>query len=172
MMHTIQDVLKDDIIDYLADKVMEIQAKNSVNQKLIQLKSALKDSEKSIKNIMKAIEEGIYTSTTRQRLMDLEVQIEDLKIQIVKEEIKKPAITKDHVVYWLNLFKKGNVNDSDFRQRLMDVFVHSVYVYNKKVVIAYNYSQGNDRHSVDYVSDILRCSDTFVIAGEEGFEPP
>lgn len=163
VLHTVQDVLQDDVIEYLANKVMEILAKDTVNQKLIQLKSALKDSEKSIKNIMRAIEEGIFTATTKQRLMDLENQVEELRIQIAKEEIKKPAITKDHVVYWLNLFKKGNINDPAFRQRLMDVFVHSVYVYNKKVVIAYNFSQVNNHHSVDYDPDIFRCSDTFAL---------
>ena len=171
VMHTIDDVLQDDVIDYLADKVVEIQAKNSVNQKLIQLKAALKNSEKSIKNIMKAIEEGIFTATTRQRLMELESQVEDLKLQIAKEEIKKPTISKEQVVYWLNLFKKGDVHDVAFRERLLDVFVHSVYVYNEKVIIAYNYSQNNNHHSINYNPDILRCSDINVLVRHRGFEP-
>lgn len=95
IMHTINDVLQDDIIDYLADKVIEIQKKNSINQKLIQLKATLKDSEKGIKNIMRAIEEGIFTSTTKQRLIELETQAEDLKLQIAKEEIKNLPLTKN-----------------------------------------------------------------------------
>ncbi len=167
--YTINDVLQDDVIEYLADRVMEIQARDTVNLRLEQHISALKDTEKAINNIMKAIEQGIITSTTKQRLMELEAQAEDLKVHIAKEEIQKPALTRDHIVYWLNLFKKGDVSDPAFKQRLMDVFVHSVYVYNKKVVIAYNYADNN--HSVDFDPEIFRCSDEHRIVRHPGFEP-
>ncbi len=169
--HTVQDVLQDDIIDYLADKVVEIHKKDSVNQKLIQLKNSLKECEKSTKNIVRAIEEGVFTSSTKQRLLDLETQAEELRMQIAKEEIKKPTITKEQVVYWLKLFKKGDLKDPAFRQRLTDVFVHSVYVYNEKVVIAYNYSQDNNHHSVEYDPNIFRCSDTHVKLRDTGPYP-
>ena len=167
--HTVQDVLQDDIINYLADRVMEIQAHDTANLRLDQLQKSLKANEKSIRNIMNAIEQGIITPTTKQRLMDLEAQSEDLKAHIAREKIQKPSITKEHVVYWLNLFKKGNVNDPAFRQRLLDVFVHSVYVYNKKIVIAYNYTDNN--HSVDFNPETFRCSDSYHIMRHRGFEP-
>lgn len=167
--HTINDVLQDDVIDYLADRVMEIQARDTVNLRLEQHKSALKETEKAINNIMKAIEQGIITNSTKDRLVELEAQAEDLKMHIAREEIKKPALTKDHVVYWLNLFKKGDVSDPDFKQRLMDVFVHSVYVYNKKVVIAYNYADNN--HSVDFDPEIFRCSDEHTIVRDSVLYP-
>ena len=160
-MHTISDVLKDDVIDYIADKVIEINKKHTVNQKLSQLKSALRKSENARNNLLKAIEDGIYTPTTKNRLIELEEQCEELNVQIAKESIKKPEITKDHVVYWLEMFRKGDIRDEGFKQRLLDVFVHSVYVYNEKVVIAYNYADNNHSDSID-VPGALESSDTFV----------
>ena len=65
------------------------------------------------------------------------------------------------MVYWLEMFRKGNIKDEGFKQRLLDVFVHSVYVYNEKVVIAYNYTDNNHDNSID-VPGILEGSDTFV----------
>ena len=168
--HTIHDVLQDDVIDYLADKVIEIQARNTVNLNLVSLKKALKDTEAGINNVMKAIEQGIITNSTKQRLVELEAQSEDLKMHIAREEIKKPTITRDHVIYWLNLFKRGDVSDPDFKLRLMDVFVHSVYVYNEKVIIAYNYA--NNDHSVAFDPNIFRCSDEHALVRHGGFEPP
>lgn len=156
---TIEDVLKNDVIDFIADKVIEILNRDTVNNTLLSLKKALKEAEKSHGNIMKAIEDGIYTPSTKERLLELEANIEDYKLRIAKEEIKKPDITKDHVVFWLQSFRKGNIKDSDFLQRLFDVFIHSVYVYNDKVVIAYNYANNNHSEALDV------CSDTFMKVG-------
>lgn len=161
VQHTISDVLQDDVIDYIADKVIEINKKHTVNQLLSQLKSALRKAENGRNNLLKAIEDGIYTPSTKERLLELENECEELKVQIAKESIKKPEITKDHVVYWLEMFRKGNIKDDGFKQRLLDVFVHSVYVYNEKVVIAYNYTDNNHDNSID-VPGILEGSDTFV----------
>ena len=58
------------------------------------------------------------------------------------------------------MFRKGDIKDEGFKQRLLDVFVHSVYVYNEKVVIAYNYADNNHSDSID-VPGALEGSDTF-----------
>lgn len=150
---TIRDVLQDDVINYIADKVIELLKKDSVNNVLLSLKKALKEAERSRNNILKAIENGIFTSSTKERLLELEEQVENYKADIAREEIKKPDITKDHVVFWLESFKKGNLKDADFLQRLFDVFIHSVYVYSDKVVIAYNYAGMSDPEQLEVGSD-------------------
>ena len=148
---------------------MEIQAKDSSAARLEQFAAALKDTEKNIRNIMNAIEQGILTPSTKDRLLELEARAEELRMHIAREKIKKPAITREHVLYWLRLFKKGDVSDPAFRERLLDVFVHSVYVYNEKVVIAYNYTDNN--HSIDFNPQIFRCSDKHTLLSVPGFEP-
>lgn len=167
--HTISDVLQDDVIDYIADKVIEIQQKNKSNSALLALRAALKDVEKSLANLLKAIEAGIITETTKERMEQLEAQRDDLKVEIAKEEIKKPDLTKDHVVYWLEMFKNGNINDKAYRERLLDTFVHSVYVYNEKVIIAYNYTDNNHSEPLD-VPALLKSSDTFKTVKYSIFE--
>lgn len=169
IQHTVNDVLQKDVIEYLATKVVEIHARDTVNLNLEQHKSALKETESAINNIMKAIEQGIITSSTKERLMELEAQAEDLKMHIARDEIKKPVITREQVIYWLNLFKDGDISDPDFRQRLLDVFVHSVYVYNKKVVIAYNYTDKN--HSIEFDPKIFRCSDEHILVRDSVLYP-
>ena len=170
IMHTIEDVLQDEIIDRIADKIVEINKKHTVNVILDQLKATLKDNEKRLNNLIKAIESGISTPTTRKRLEELESQNESLKEEIAKERIKKPIIEKDHIVYWLEMFRNGDIKDEAFRQRLLDSFVHSVYVYNDKVVIAYNYTDNNHHECID-VPGTLEGSDTFVRVRDRGLYP-
>ena len=51
-----------------------------------------------------AIEQGILTPTTKQRMEELEQQREDLEISILQEQIQKPPITKER----LKRFYLGN----------------------------------------------------------------
>ena len=168
-MHTINDVLSDEMIEYLAERIMTIQCNDDSHLRVKELNAALKENQKSINNLMKAIEAGIITASTKERLIELEAQAEDLKIHIAQAEIQKPALTKEHVIYWLSLFKNGDLSDESFKEHLLDVFVHSVYVYNDKVVIVYNYSDNN--HSVDFDPNVFRCSDKLLIMRHRGFEP-
>lgn len=53
------------------------------------LQRELADVEKSLANVMAAIEQGILTSTTKNRMSELESMKTDLEVKIAKEEIQK-----------------------------------------------------------------------------------
>jgi len=168
---TFQDVLNSEIIDYIAEKVVEISKIQPEACELDSLKANLKECERNHKNLLRAVEDGLYSPAARDRILELEDQMEEIKVQIAMKSIEKPKITKEHVIYWLELFKKGDLNDSGFLQRLFDVFVHSVYIYKDKVVIAYNYSSDNNYPEALDVSDIAEGSDTFVKVDDRGLYP-
>ena len=77
---------------------------------------------------MNAIEQGIITTTTKQRMIELENTKEELELKIIKEEIKHPPLTKDGLIFWLQRFRSMEVTKKGHRQRLIDSFVHAVYV--------------------------------------------
>lgn len=156
--HTIKDVLQEDVIEYITDRVMEIQAKSTVNYTLQGLKKQYAEAEKALGNVMKAIEMGIITDSTKNRLVELEAQVSELKLQIAREEIKKPALTREHVLFWLHSFREGDLSDPEFKEKLCDVFINQVIAYDEKVVIIYNFSDANNNHSINFVS-VLRGSD-------------
>jgi site-specific DNA recombinase len=51
--------------------------------------------EKGIENMLNAIQQGIITPSTKQRMDELEMRKNQLIVQIGKEEIAKPSFTKD-----------------------------------------------------------------------------
>lgn len=152
--YTVEKVLTDETINAVADKVMEIIHKEySDTTVLDSLKNQLKDIQQRKKNVLLAIEQGILTPTTKNRLDELEFEEKDLETQISKEEIKKPTITKEHIVYWLQSFKNGNAEDVDYQRMIIDALVNSVYLYDnddngRKIVITYNLSR-NQTHTVE-----------------------
>lgn len=93
----------------LADALVENQKRE--NTHLPALQEELKKVNKKIDNIAAAIEEGIITQTTKERLTALEAQRDELQISIFEEETSHPKLTKEYVVQWLESFKRHDLRD-------------------------------------------------------------
>jgi DNA-directed RNA polymerase subunit M/transcription elongation factor TFIIS len=133
-------VLRDDVIDRLADRVLELF--NRENVAIPFFKKQLDDIDKRIENVLKSIEEGISGASVRKRLDELETKKEELEISIAKESIEKPPLEKDKIVYWISRFKDGDVNDPKYRMSIVDIFVNSVFLYDDKLVVGFNWKDG------------------------------
>ena len=134
----IKVIFNDEIIEQLIDLVMEAQQKE--NTRLPVLKDQLRDTEKRLANLLEAIEQGILTSTTKQRLDELEARKEALNTSILEEELKKPVLTREWIRFWLEKFRKGDVGSTEHQRQIIDTFVNSVYVFDDRVVLNFNFT--------------------------------
>ena len=159
---TVQQVLTDENIEKISTRAMELIEKELQDTSiLIGLQERLKETNKRIKNLMSAIEQGIITPTTKERLEELEEERRDLEGQIAREEMKKPLLTKERIMYWLESFKRGDIEDVEYQRRIIDTLVNSVYVYDdgdkgRKLVLTFNIS-GNNTLTISS-SDIERTA--------------
>ena len=146
---TVQQVLTDENIEKISTRAMELIEKELQDTSiLIGLQERLKETNKRIKNLMSAMEQGIITPTTKERLEELEEERRDLEGQIAREEMKKPLLTKERIMYWLESFKRGDIEDVEYQRRIIDTLVNSVYVYDdgdkgRKLVLTFNISRNN-----------------------------
>ncbi len=160
--YTVEQVLTPENIEKIATKAMELIEKELQDTSiLVGLQGQLKETYKKIKNLMSAIEQGIITSTTKERLEELEADRLNLEGQIAHEEMKKPLLTKERIEFWLTSFKGGDINDVEYQQRVIDTLVNSVYVYDegdkgRKIVLTFNISGSNTL--------TIQCSDIEGIA--------
>ena len=134
----IKVIFNDEIIEQLIDLVMEAQQKE--NTRLPVLKEQLRDTEKRLANLLEAIEQGILTPTTKQRLDELEARKEALNTSILEEELKKPVLTREWIRFWLEKFRKGDVGSTEHQRQIIDTFVNSVYVFDDRVVLNFNFT--------------------------------
>ena len=147
--YTVQNVLTDENIALIAKRAMKIIEKESADTTYLDgLNAELKDVQKKIKNLVSAIEQGIITSATKDRLDELEQEKSDIEGRIAREEMKKPLLNENRIRYWLTSFKSGNVDDEDYQRRVIDTLVNSVYVYDdedggKRIVLTFNLSGNN-----------------------------
>ena len=132
-------VLNDPVIEHLTDLILEAQGREST--RLPVLKEQLQDTEKRLANLLEAIEQGILTSTTKQRLDELEARRDALKASILEEELQRPTLSREQILFWFEQFRQGDVNSPAYQRQIIDNFVNSVYVFEDRVVLNFNFKE-------------------------------
>ena len=131
-----------DMIDNIADLILKKHKKQIHDHSVINILTNEKTNiETKIKNILKAIECGIITSSTKQHLEQLECQKENIDTKIAIElskekfEIKKSDIIK-HIKTALE--KKP--------RQMINLLINQVKLYNNQIEIFFKYNK-NDKEN-------------------------
>ena len=105
------------------------------------MESELAANRKATKNIMSAIEQGIFTATTKDRLLELELEISTLEksIAIARAASKETVMEKERIIWLLEQLREGDVTSKDYQKKLFDTFVKAVYLWDDKIEIHYYY---------------------------------
>ena len=140
-------------LNYIVDGCFEVQLNTSAA--LPALESRYKQVQIEIDNVMNAIKAGIITASTKSTLEGLEREKDILALSIAKEKIERPTISKEEILYWLHQFGAIDRNDPAQRQRLINSFVNSVYVYDDKMVASFNYKDGEICLTFDEIKAIV-----------------
>ena len=107
---------------------------------------------------------------------ELEARKEALNTSILEEELKKPVLTREWIRFWLEKFRKGDVGSTEHQRQIIDTFVNSVYVFDDRVVLNFNFtddaktvtreevlgSSAVDNAPPEKERCILRCNALFV----------
>ena len=136
-------VMNDNFVEYIADRVLEIQGMES--SELPSLRQQLAETERGIENMLNAIQMGIINQSTKQRLDELEERKKEIELHIIQEEIKKPMLSREDVTFWICRFRKLDVSKLEERRRLIDSFVNSVTIFDNYILITFNYKDGETR---------------------------
>ena len=136
-MKLIQD---DAVIDKIVQLVMDVQ--NQENTTIPLLEKQLREVNKKLDNLMKAIEDGLYTRTTKERLEALEIQKDELTAKIADEKLKKPSFNEDFIRFWLMKFRKFDISQKKQRKALIEIFVNAIFLYDDWMLLTFNYKDG------------------------------
>lgn len=152
---TMQMIMDDSTLADIADMVLDVQERE--NTSLPALKEQLAQAEQGIENMLNAIQQGILTPATKQRLEALEATKERLTVSILQEELQKPRLTGEQVLFFLHRFRTIDTTKQEQRQRLIDSFVNAVYVYDDKIILTFNYKDGTETVTLDDIkgSDLV-----------------
>lgn len=144
--YTSKYVLTEDFIEYIAEIILMLQEEEKDTSILKSIKSELNTTKTSIQNIVKAIEQGIYTESTKSRLLELEERQLQLETQYKIEEVKihAPKIEKDFIEYKFRKLAEAKIEDHETKELIINMFVQSVILTSDSAIIAYNYAPTED----------------------------
>lgn len=141
---TTEYVLRDEVIELIADRIMEIQYKErDDNSRVTFFEEKLSETQKSIDNLVRAIEGGLFAVEIETRLKELSAAKEGYQEELAAAQTVYPIISRETIVAWMKAFKHGDVDDPEYCRRLIDTFVHKIILYDDRITITYNYSGDN-----------------------------
>ncbi|MGN0706623.1 MAG: recombinase family protein [Faecalibacterium sp.] len=165
-------VLRPDVIEWIADAVMEYQKREAASAQLSALTAELEANEKAINNVMAAIEAGIITATTKKRLLELEGQGRELNRAIELEKLSHVHLEREQIIYWISQFRGGRLDSEEFRRKVIESFVSVVYLSDDHLRIAFNYSGGSRSEAeLDLVMEAESACEEFP-KGSHKLSPP
>ena len=143
MVNQTMQLVKDDAaMESIIAKVMELQDRENTSLPLYE--KQLRDAESGIQNMLNAIQAGILTSSTKERLEQLEETKREFEARIAEEKLAKPKIKEEFIRFWLMRFRKLDMTQPEQRQALVDTFINAIYLYDDKVLITFNYKEGTE----------------------------
>lgn len=140
-----QIVFDDGLLEFIAEKTFNYYfAQNTDTAYTQSLQAELKETEKGIDNIMKAIEAGILNERTKGRMDELNEKAKMLESALAATKLRAGlGLSKEKILYFLMQFRNLDYEDKEAQKRLIATFINSVFVYDGKVVITFNYSGDN-----------------------------
>ena len=144
---TVSKVFDPAEVDRIAEAIVFLQEQE--NTTLPAMRQQLSECEKAIENMLNAIQAGILTSSTKERLEKLEAQREELKLAISQAQLMKPRYTKEQIVSWISRFKYGKADDPEYQKQIIDTFINSIYVFDDRLVFTYNFKDGTETMTLD-----------------------
>ena len=146
-------------LNKIADSIMELMQEE--NTLIPALEAQLKEVRKSIDNVMKAIEMGVITRSTKARLEELESEEERISTSILTEQAKQGALTKEQILFTMERFRNLDITVTKNRERLIDSFVKSILLYDDKLIITFTFKDepvavptGDELDLIENSSDI------------------
>ena len=155
---TIANVLTDENISKIAKIVVDKQEEERNNSERKSIEKALVDIEREYDKLADALIKSPTDAIAKRiekRSLELEEQKDSLEIELARIKIVESIkLTTEEVEAYLKQFKQGDLNDKEFRYKLIKMLVNCVYLYDDKIVIYYNLKDNKTIHYADVLKDV------------------
>ena len=139
---TLEYVLTEEQIENITNGVLNVWNKNSIENKI-------KEYEKKLNNIEKELDKcfDVFYNADNieiQKRMNIKADSLTIQKQDLQEELKKLQLskiitrTKEDVKNLFIEFLNGKTEDINYKRKIINNFVNSVYIFDDKIVIYYN----------------------------------
>lgn len=150
-----QIILDDKTIDWIVEGYQRFTDSMRQESAVNAMEAELAEAEKAIANLMRAIEAGIITETTKSRMMELEAQKKELQQSIRFEQAALKTLSADQIRFAIEKYRDAHLDDTEYQRDLIRTFIKAVYCYDDHYRIVISRGQ-EDNIDVSFatVSDV------------------
>ena len=134
-----EELHREGVIDGIVENYEKVQELAKEESKVNSLQADLDAVNKSLDNIMKAVEAGLFNEVTKARMDELIETRKDIEEAMRLEKAAIDIATPEEVRNWLERLRDGDIEKPEYIKELIRVFVKAVYVYDDKLTIQYHY---------------------------------
>ena len=130
------------------------------------MEAELKDTQKALDNLVKAIEMGIFSETTQKRLMELEARKRGLQDAIEAERARSELMQDAHSIEaYFKRYSDPDMFDDNIRDEVLEYFVDKIFVYDDRIIVTGPYFEGiAEQVSFEELADDTIEFDSFAVA--------
>ena len=146
----IKSILDEAMIERLADMAVKQNRIDIANNTQIPtLEAEAARLEKGIDNLLTLAESAGGSASIAKRITALEEQLADTQTRLDEAKASLIILDKVQIVWFLSTFLDGDIEDEEFRDRLIRVLLNSVTVTDEddgtKLTLVYNLTENNTR---------------------------
>lgn len=108
--------------------VKAAKAESDTDARADAVRKEAQEVDKRIGNLLDLVMQGVASDSAAQRIKELEDQKRGLLEQLKQFELTKIAVDPERVDYFLRQFARGDINDPEFRRKIIKMLVVSVTV--------------------------------------------
>ena len=133
------------------------EEQEALRRNIENVKKGLAEEAQKHENMLKAIENGIFSTGLSERLQTAEKRISELQHELAEMQLEVlPPITREDIEFSFYELNRMRSESPLNWQRIIDILVSRIYVFPDHIVILLNHPGANNRITVDL--DALRSS--------------
>lgn len=148
---TLKLISDEDTFNYIVDLIWNYYLETSTdNTELENITKELDRIEQAKANLVRSVEQGMPFDMVKNRIQELTDEYNLYSGLLRQKQVKqKYSLTRERIEFFLRQFVSGNIADLDCRKRIVAVLINRVFLYEDKIVIALNYSDGNNKITIE-----------------------
>ena len=156
---TLKNVLNPVMFLDIAKRCVQILNANAQKDTVLSsLQKQLQETDICINNLVKAVENGLFSSTIQGRLQALEQDKYKITAEIKKRENANASskITVKHILFMLDYFYTKIV-DKKYYDKIISSFINTAILFKDKIIIVYNLLDAEKLKNTD-IDTLYQCS--------------
>lgn len=158
---TVNYILDPARIDYISERIVDAYHDEFSESKIAEYEKTIKrldaEMDRCVDSLLNTSNDSVIKKINARADL-LEAQKNDAEAELAKLRVTSlVSVKKEEIIQWLKSYCQGDLFDMQFREKIIDTFIHSVFLFDDKLTIYYNVKHGKQ---VSYIEALEDASET------------